>query len=1118
MIAVTLAFLLFAPASYGQTTSATVLGNVTDASGAVMSGASVTVTNVATGISRAVPTDDFGNYEVTDLVAGNYDVLIEGKGFKSYLRRSIPLDARATVRVDAKLTVGQTQERVEVEATAPVVTTETGTVTDSVQKQSIQSLPLNYRAVDTSPLALVATIPGVQVDPGFGISVAGSHPAQNETSVDGFSVMNTRFNGPNSELLPSTETVSEVKVTSQLGNAEYGQVGDILFVSHGGTNQYHGSLFEYLQNDALDATPRFAVKRPVVHANDFGAAIGGPIRFPHYNGKDKSFFYFTWESNRFHTSNVISQGVPTPAMRNGDFSSFCSSYDANDICNDPNGTTLKNPFTGQPYPGNKLPSVNAVAANVWNTFYPLPNFASGDIASNYRTVAPAPVDTNLIDVRIDQKLTAKQTLWGRFSWKDMAQTSPLGLLEGNWDFTIHPRSVGINHTYVIRPTLLNEFRFAYVYENDANHFASFPNAAQLVSSTLGLNLPGPFPPGSAIPGFLFFQSPIASTFNLRQTHLLQRRFQGTDNLSWIKGRHTMKFGTDIRRLNDATDVIFLGADSFGRFHFDGSFTGLDMADFELGLPALSLIANPGPAIDEFESAYAFYAQDQVQVTPKLTVDFGLRYEIHPPFVDHTNQLTNFDPADSDVVVANTASLKLAAPGFLQGVNACPGFPGATTPCTNLVLASSKGLPEGLRHTDYTKVLPRLSFAYRLTPGFVVRGGFGMYDETLTGLTAFSLVAVHTSDVRVYPNSISGGVPAIQFPKTVVGGIGVVSPPGTSDFRTATPFNLHDPYAEQWSLSVERELGHETGLRVSYTGMRSVNLLINPDLNQIAPQAKPYDPAAKPFPNFRIIYTTANGGEAAYHAMQAVLTHRSKGLTLQSSYVFAKNLSDAEGSGGNLNGGFAQENGPFVQNRFNPHGDYGDVSFTRRHRSLTTYTYELPFGKGKTIGGGMSGVLNGVVGGWQTSGILILQSGPYLTPFYFGGTDPSGTGANFKDPGQRPDRVCNGNISNPTANGYFNASCFVIPPDNIGRFGNSGVGVLKGPGTVNFSAGLAKVFPIKESLQLRFEATANNLFNHANLAVPDMNIAATSDFGVIHGIQNVEGTGARTLQFGLRLSF
>ncbi len=1115
-----LALLSLTPMLQGQTTDATVLGTVTDPSHAVVRGASVTATNLATGISRVAQTDDFGNYQISVLRPGPYSILIESKGFKSYLRPNLLLDARAIVRADAQLVVGQAQERVEVTAGAPTITTETGTITEGIGTQAVLDLPVNLRSGDTSPIWLISTIPGVQVDLTTGISVAGSTPAENEISVDGFTVKNisnTRT-GANVEMFPSTEMVSEVQI-AELGSAEYAGVGDVSFISHGGTNQYHGSLFEYFGNDDLNATPLFASSPPRVRANDFGGAIGGPIRFPFYDGKDKTFFRFTIERNSQQNSSVGYQGVPTAAMRTGDFSSLCGSYNANNICNDPTGITLTNPFTGQPYPGNQLPSVNQVATNVLNAYYPSPNVNTTNLAANYTAVLPAPITTNLVDVRIDQKLTEKQSVWGRFDWKDIINISPLGLLEGDADYAVHPRTLGLNYTYVIRPNLLNEFRFGFNHESDSMILTSFPDAANFVTKTLGLNLLGDLPPGSAIPGFTFQQSGITSTYNARQYSILQRTLQFTDNVSWTRGRHTMKFGTDIRHYDFGNIVTFTGADSFGVFDFDGAFTGFDIADFELGLPYQSVIALPGPRFHAVGSNYGFYGQDQFRVTPKLTINYGLRYEIHPPWFEKTLQMANFDPTNASVVVPNAASQALAAPGFLEGINACPGYPGFTTPCTPFITASQDHLPEALRFTQWKDFYPRFNLAYRVTPNLVVRSGFGMYNETLAGFTIFFLVGIQNANVLTFPDSVTNGVAAFQFPNTNPGGIGVLPTQGSEDFLTAQSTHLKDPYAEQWNLSIERQIGQDTGLRVTYTGMRSVHLSEVPNINQIMPQAAPYNPAETQFLNWNIIYQQTNAADQLYNGVETVFTHHSpKGLYFQSSYVFSKNLSDAN-SGPGLISSLAGEAGSFPVNRWNPRYDYGDVNFTRRHRWLTTSLYEIPVGKGKRFGGDMPRALDAVIGNWQTTGILIMQSGPYLTPAYTGGTDPSGTSANnnfFAD--QRPDRVCNGNISNPTASGYFQTSCFVIPPSNIGRFGNAGVGILKGPGTVNLDAGLAKIFPFTDKLRLRFEATAVNVLNHGNLGIPDLNIANTSDFGVVHSSQYVEGEGARSIQLGLRLTF
>jgi hypothetical protein len=1104
-----------------QSTDGTILGSVKDASGAPIADAKVTVTNADTNIEKTVVSNKFGEYQAPGLLPGIYDVRVELQGFNVSIQRGFVLGTRATVRVDVTLVVGTVQTKVEVGAATPAITTETATISAELDTEEVKDLPLNYRATYTGgSIFLVSMLPGVQTDNGYNLTLAGGHTSMNELTMDGFSLMSNRFNNGITQLLPSTEAISEISVTSELGNAEIGQVGQISFIGHGGTNVYHGGLFEYFQNDALDAVPLFATEKAQKRANDFGGSLGGPVRIPGFNGKDRTFFFVDTEINRNHTSTSIVEGVPTSDMRIGNFSALCSTYAANGVCNDPTGLTLMNPFTGQPYPMNTIPQsqINSVSQKVLNTFYPQPNFNSGDIASNFRLIEPSPANSNQFDVRIDEKITDKQLLWGRYDYRRSNNLAALGLLQGNEANVDNTDSLGFTYDYNIKSNLLNEARFGYNRQYFAVTFPQFPDGAALIAQ-LGLNQPGPFPPGSAIPGFIFQQSSIASTANNRQENRHEHRYQFDDNLTWIHGRHAFKFGTDIRRNSYSDFVQFTGADNFGVTDFDGAFTGFDFADFLLGLPSQSQVTNAGPNFEASQLAYAFYAQDEFNPTPKLTINFGLRYEVHPPFFDPGLNMANFDPANGSVIIPNQAAFAITAPIFLASINACPGVPGATTPCTPVITGAEAGVGKALRKTDYTKILPRFGFAYRLTDRWVIRGGAAMYDMTLLGNVFFNGVGINTADVNSYSNSFTAGTPAFQFPNVSLPGLGQVGAPGTSSFFTATQLNLHDPYAEQWNLTAEREISSNTGLRVTYTGMRTIGLLVNPDINTVPICACPYNPALKPFPNWLEVYDGVNGGQSFYNAVGAVLTHRtSHGLTAQSSYYFTKNLSDADGSAGSLNGNSVLENGPFTMNRFNLKGDYGNVNFTRRHRWLNTYVYKIPYGHGEKFGADINSVLNAVAGNWQTAGTFLVQSGPFLTPFYNGGTDPSGTGANFKGPGQRPDRVCNGSVPNPSASGYFNLSCFPIPASGIGRFGNSGVGILVGPGTVVWNAAVFKVFPVNERLRFRLEASFNNILNHGNLGVPDLNVQATSDFGVVHSGQSQEGSGNRTGQLGLRMDF
>jgi Carboxypeptidase regulatory-like domain/TonB-dependent Receptor Plug Domain len=337
------------PSLDGQSTYGTLLGTVRDATGAVVPAATITVTDVSTNLSKTTTTNSGGDYQIPNLLSGTYNVTIVANGFRQLTRRGVPLDPRAEVRVDASLEVGETQQTVEVTASAPVMTTETATVSDVEKGKEITELPINYRANSTSPFNAITTLPGVQVDSGgalgyLSFSVSGNHPALNEVTVDGFSVTSPRNNGPLAQMFPSTEQISELKIASQIASAEYGQVGDISFIGKSGSNAFHGSAFEYLQNDSLDAKPLFTNGKPKKRNNDFGGSISGPVKLPFYNGRDRTFFFFDYERNMQRSASSEVNNVPTAAMLAGDFSSLLPKQ------------VLNNPFTGQPFPGNKIPS------------------------------------------------------------------------------------------------------------------------------------------------------------------------------------------------------------------------------------------------------------------------------------------------------------------------------------------------------------------------------------------------------------------------------------------------------------------------------------------------------------------------------------------------------------------------------------------------------------------------------------------------------------------------------------------------------------------------------------------------------------------------------------------
>jgi hypothetical protein len=1100
-----------------QSTFGAMLGTVTEPSGAVVPNAKIEITNQAENVSRSLATDSQGNFEALNLKAGTYSVSAEAKGFKVYKDSGLELKARQTLRVNISLELGSVTETVQVDATAPVVATDTSAIAASFATDQVLGLPANYRgAGSTSPYALLAYQPGIQSDNSNSFSLQGGLPAQTEVSLDGISTVSVASNGPLTQLFPSVEGIAEMKVQGVGNNAEFAQVGDITTTSRGGSNQFHGSAFDYMQNRAFDATAFGATVKPQKTANDFGGSFGGRII------RNRTFFFATFEDMQYRTGSSLQLTVPTAAMRNGDFSN--------------QGVTVKDPSNNTPFPNNQIPSslISPIATKVL-AFYPAPNFGSTTVqqSANFRSSAPSPITSWQSDGRIDQILTNKQSIFGRLSWKDQNSTSPAAfLLPSNTSYN-NSRTAVISHAYTIRPTVLNEARFGFAVSNSATSYG-FDGK----SITAGLGLQGlPQLTFNGLPSFSF--SAGTSGFGAgKPGFTFSHSYQWTDNLTWIKGRHSLKFGVDVRRLRAQTALGFIGSDNYGNFSFNGSYSGADVGDFLLGIPYLSTYSSVKQDNDGLAWHYGVFAQDSFKANSKLTLEYGLRWEYHPPFLDLGSDITNFDrsvPLTGRVVIPNTQqALDITAPGFLQSINACPGSAYNGVPCTPFLTANQAGWPNTLRFAQKKDFNPRFGFAYRPFDDTktVVRGGFGRYTMTILGDVFYSLTGVSSSDVRQFTNTLQNGVPQFKFPQVSTNGTGVTSTPyGQAYFGTANDPNFKDPYSMQWSLSVERDIGWNTGLRASYIGLRSVQLPWAPDLNQPQPSTTPYAQRPltdRPFPYWGRIYSRDTGANAIYNALQLEASHHARGgLTLDSAFTWAKNLSDAAGP---APGGFSGDTGGGrVSNSLDRRADRGNVVFNRRLRWLNSSIYDLPFGKGRRFGGNLNPIADVFIGGWHTSAILLLQSGPFLTPTMSGG-DPSGTGGDIRGT-QRPDSLgIDPGLSNPTADAFFNRAAFVCPGRTagtstqfncsvtpIGRFGNAGVGTLVGPAALNLSMGVGKSFQVAESKRVKFEASFRNLPNHPNLSDPGTNITSIS-FGRITSARGADSGGNRVGQLALRFEF
>lgn len=1120
---------VYVNSAFAQSTFGSMLGAVKDASGSVLPNATVKITNVDENTIRTVTANANGDYEAVNMKPGRYRIEVTASGFQAFTTSEVTLVARQTLRVDATLGAGRVTEQVNITANAGAITTETQTISSAFESQKILNLPANYRAAgSTSPYTLIGALPGVQADNNNNFSIQGALPSQSQFSLDGISTTNVTGNSPLQQAFPSAESIAEIKVQGVGNAAEYGQVGDVTTISKSGTNEYHATAFWFHQNRALDSKAFGSLTKPQKIGNDFGASGGGPVRIPRlYNGKDKTFFFGTFEGFRFPRGETVQNTVPTQAMRNGDFSA--------------ENVVVRDPLTNSPFPGNRIPD-NRISpiAKAFLTLYPLPNNGQTDKlrVANYIRNSSSSLNSDQYDIRIDHYLTRKQSVFGRWTWKDVAVDDPNILdLPSNTNYDKYKILVA-SHNYTITPSLLNEARFGLTL-NDSG--TAFPFDGRDFTNKLGFQGIGPDFPFNGLPNVSFSGDVSDLNRNRGDSVSQSRTYQFNNNLTWTKGRHTMKYGFDVRWIRAVTALGFIGADNYGNSDFNGTFSGSDFADFLLGMPLRTSFAIIQQDNDGRTTHYHFFGQDSVRVSQKLTLEFGLRYEYHPAYNDASGNIGNFDPSvpRSGQVVYPTGKQNLLAPGFLKTFNACPAPAANGAPCTPVLSAEEAGLPESLRRVPKLRFLPRFGFAYRpfSDDKTVVRGGIGAYNGTLLGNTFFSLTGTLQSDVREFTNLDAQGKPIFQWPRLQTGGSGITSGQlGTASFRTANDIDYKDPYSVQWNLSIDRYIGFGVGVRVSYIGMKTTQLAWAPDLNQMTSSTqfainRPL--SDRPFPNWGIIFTRTAGASAYYNAMQIEANRRfSNGLTFNSTYTWAKNLND---NGGPNSTGFTGETGGGrAADLYNRRGEYGNDYATRRHRSISTVVYDLPVGRGRKFANSIHPAANAAIGGWQLSAILLAQTGPYLTPTV-SGVDPSGSGSGLSRT-QHPDRIGKGNISNPTWSQWFDVNAFVCPGLNtrvaarcrigvdprrdaapIGRFGTAGVGILKGPGTVNLSLGVNKAFYLTERVKLEAGASFTNVANHTNYADPQMSVTSAA-FGRITSARLSELGGSRTGQVSMRLSF
>jgi Carboxypeptidase regulatory-like domain/TonB dependent receptor len=1091
-------FSVLQPFAWAQRDTGTITGTVRDESGAVIPGVAITVTHTQTNISFNTVTGDAGTYTAPALRVGDYAVAAELAGFKKEVRRGIVLQVNAVAVVDMTLQVGQVSEVAEVTGAAPIIQTQSVTLGDVVEEKQVKELPLNGRNFVQLLTLTAGATPGISrtaqssgaslssVRAPSAVQINGQTNLATNFLLDGIDNMETSIGGI--IIFPPIDAIQEFKVQTATSDAEFGVTGggQVNVTTKSGTNAFHGNVFYFLRNEALDAKnffDRADAPIPPFKLNQFGFTAGGPIK------PNRTFWFGDYEGSRIRQGQTFVLTVPTPLMRQGDFTELGRTI-FDPLTYNP-GTNSREPFAQNRIPATRL---SQAARNTIDAQYPLPNLPGTGNNFIYNPIRPSNQDA--FDLRVDHQLSQKDNSFARYSLSDFdagltispRPVLPSALLGTSMPLdtdgvTVRNQFVALGETHTFRSNLINEFRFGYTRFNEvANNRLHGIEAAERLGIH-NVNRPDlPFSsglPSINVSGF----SAIGELTFLPFINVINT-FQYIDNLSWVKGRHTLRFGGDVRRRQYN---FFQPPTQRGEFTFSGAFTnspaspgntGSGMADFLLGIPATSSQeAKLNSVTGQRTTEWSWYFSDTWQMTPRLTLSLGLRYELTTPRLEVTDRQSNFD---TDV------------PGGAFRV-ASPEAP----------------LGRRLRVIDKNDFSPRFGLAYRIASKMVVRSGYGIFYD-LTGTTRFQGTIFtmvqnppFTSGQNVVnsttqpTNRLEDGFPALSPVPVTNGLVGPGAVPGFIFSGRWQDPNLRTTYVQQWHLTLEGELTRDLALSGSYVGNKGTKFFVNLGINDPPPGPGAVAPR-RPFPAFANINGQADAGSSTYHSFQLTVKKRySHGLTLLSSYTFAKTLSDFAGEGSK------------AQDFLNRRADRGRPNWDIRDRFVLSYNYELPFGQGKKLASGASGLVGKLIEGWNLGGILNLQSGE---PFTVGlATSVANTGL-----GSRADRVfpCDLKVEKPTPERWFNTACFTTPAPLT--YGKAGIGILEGPGTKQLDASVLKNVRFDEERYMQFRAEFFNLFNTPQFNVPNASLGSTA-FGRISGagIPVTFARVSRQIQFALK---
>jgi hypothetical protein len=1051
---VSASLLLLASHASAQSFTATVTGKVRDGAGEFVPGVNIMLTNASTNRGFAAQTDGDGDYTVTNLVPGSYVLTAERAGFKKYVQKGITLQVDQTARIDFAMSIGEVSESVQITAEAPLLNTETGAKGQVITNKEINDLPLNGRDFNELAYLTAGVVPAAQgAQGGFG-SINGARADSINFVVDGLNNQNIR--GGAAQVRPSVDAIQEFKVQTSAYSADYGRLstGLINIALKSGTNQFHGSLFEFVRNDLFDARNFFAAEKLKLRRNQFGGTVGGPVLLPKsafgpfaHNGRDHTFFFFSFEANRERRGVTRLGRVPALAERQGDFSAYA--------------TAITDPFDqNRAFPNKRIPAnrLSPVAVKLLD-FYPLPNREG---VNNYAATKADNDDQDHVLVKFDRKIGQSDTLSVSYLRTHQRNTEPFAasLLPGFGHLTdIRQQQYGIRYTRVFRPNLTNEFRFGLGRtENDQHAEKTGTDFA----ARLGIAGVTTDPRLTGFPRVTVSTIEALGEGTAQPVDFTVNNFQFADTMSLIAGKHFLRFGADIIR----TQFFELyPTNARGTFNFLGRWTGQPVADLLLGLLENSVRQLGANRNYLFSTTYGFFCQDDLKATDRLTLNLGLRYDLLKPPKEKFNHLTNFIPDVGRVVIAGEA-----------------------------------GFPESLVELDQTNFGPRFGFAYRVGKGnkMVVRGGYGIfYSFTLQNPIRTQLANNYpfTTFQRFNRRAATPSLLTLSsaFPEQIATLEGVNTPNGVE-------YNAPTAYLQQYNLTIERELARNVTLEAGYVGSRGLHLGRSYNVNQAIRNSSGQTPFPVPYPGFGTIDYLSFGSSSNYHALQTTLRKRfQRGLSFRANFTWSKSIDDASQISGVSAGGFDG-----AQDARNLNSERGLSDFDRRRVFTTDLTYALPFGRGKKFFN-QQGAVNALLGNWQFNLLMRLMDGQPFTPQL----------SNFNyslGESKRPDRVGSGKLDDPGPDKWFKVEDFVPVPRGAFRFGTAGRNILIGPGRRLVDVSLFKSFAFSDQKRLQFRFEVFNAINAVNFQLPNRNIDVPQA-ATINQAQN-----GREIQFGLKYLF